>query len=150
MNMTDANTLQKGFLDSYTGRMSGVLRWPQLDALWRKLDADDGWYLYEIGSPLPDTTLNEAQLAKAIAEMDAFLRREHDESYCGVVYADSLQNPQLIKVYHPKKMGASCGCSGSTILPRWTLSRQAPVDLVEWALEKDEKPAWWKHLLKRG
>ena len=38
------------FLQSYIGRMSGVMRWPQPDKLWLRLGASDGWYLYEGGS----------------------------------------------------------------------------------------------------
>lgn len=136
------------FLQTYTGRMSGVLRWPQLDKLWQGLDARKDWYLYEVGTDLPTTPLSSRALQQAIERIDAFLHQEHDAEYCGVVYADNLNSPSLLKIYHPKKMGASCGSSGSTVLPKWTLSIQPPIDLVEWALEKDQKPAWWKHLLK--
>ena len=136
------------FLQTYTSRMSGVLRWPQLDKLWQKLDAGEGWYLYEIGNDVPTRPLDSPALQQAVKQIDAFLRQEHDAEYCGVVYADSLINPGVLKIYHPKKMGASCGSSGSTVLPKWTLSRQPPIDLVEWALEKDQKPAWWKHMLR--
>ena len=136
------------FLQTYTGRMSGVLRWPQLDRLWLSLDADDGWYLYEVGSDLPANPISKNKLEQALGQMDLFLRKEHDAEYCGVVYTDDLNSPSLLKIYHPKKMGASCGSSGSTVLPKWTLSRQPPVDLVEWALEKDQKPVWWKLMLK--
>lgn len=137
------------FLEIYTGRMKGVLRWPQLDKLWQTIKADEGWYLYEIGSEIPARVISENELERAVRDMNHFLREEHDADYCGVVYADDLENPSLLKIYHPKKMGASCGSSGSTVLPRWTLSRQAPVDLLHWALEKDDKPAWWKQLLKK-
>jgi len=136
------------FIETYTGRMSGVLRWAQLDALWQNLNAQDGWYLYEVGAELPLEAISKQGLKKAVQEIDDFLRLEHDAKYCGVVYVDSLENPGLLKIYHPKKMGASCGSSGSTVLPKWTLSRQAPVDLVAWKLDKDHKPAWWKQMLK--
>ena len=137
------------FIDTYTGRMSGVLRWSQLDSLWQSLKAKDGWYLYEVGGDLPKTSINGDKLRQAIEIMGAFLREQHDADYCGVVYTDDLDTPSLLKVYHPKKMGASCGNSGSTVLPKWTLSRQPPVNLVEWALEQDNKPAWWNHMLRR-
>lgn len=136
------------FLTSYNGRMSGVLRWAQLDEIWKNIDANDGWYLYQIGAALPDTVITTEQLKQSIADIDAFLHEQHDAEYCGVVYADSLNDPSLLKIYHPRKMGASCGSSGSTVLPKWTLSKQPPVDLLEWSLEKDEKPAWWKQMLK--
>ncbi len=136
------------FINQYTGRMSGVLRWEQLDTLWQQLDAGDGWYLYEIGRALPVKTLTASQLQQSISDIDQFLREQHDSNYCGVVYVDDFKSPELLKLYHPRKMGASCGSSGSTVLPKWTLSRHPPVDLLEWSLKKDEKPSWWKHMLK--
>ena len=129
--------------------MKGVLRWPQLEAIWQTLDANDGWYLYEIGGELPSYTVSASELEDSVNEMDRFLHAEHEADYCGVVYTDDFDKPSLLKIYHPKKMGASCGSSGSTVLPRWTLSRQTPVDLLAWSLERDEKPAWWKQLLKK-
>jgi hypothetical protein len=39
------------------------------------------------------------------------LRAEHHESYCGIVYADDLENPRLIKIYDPNNLGSSCGSS---------------------------------------
>lgn len=136
------------FLSSYIGQMSGVLRWEQLDTIWTNLDAGDGWYLYEIGTPLPEQFIDAPQLHDAIRDIDAFLHQQHDSNYCGVVYADKFASPSLLKIYHPRKMGASCGSSSSTVLPKWTLSRQPPVDLLEWVVKKDQKPAWWKHMLK--
>jgi len=137
------------FIKHYTGRMSGVLRWPQLDEIWHKLDAADGWYLYEIGTTPPAYPVDAGQLATSIQEIDAFLRKQHDADYCGVVYTDSFDKPSLLKLFHPRKMGASCGSSGATVLPKWTLSQQPPVDLLEWSLKRDDKPVWWKHMLKK-
>lgn len=136
------------FLTTYTGRAHGVLRWAQLDVLWQTVQQDERWYAYEIGTNLPNQPLDAVALAAFIQQVDQFLRAEHDEKYCGVVYTDDFEQPSLLKIYHPKKMGASCGSSGSTVLPRWTLSTQAPIDLLDWATQKDQKPAWWKHMLK--
>ena len=137
------------FLSAYNGRMKGVLRWPQLDAIWRNLDTSTPWYLYEIGGEVPSEASDVETLRPALKEIDTFLHAQHDADYCGVVYADDLEAPSLLKIYHPRKMGASCGSSGSTVLPKWTLSQLPPIDLLEWSLEKDEKPAWWKHMLKK-
>ena len=137
------------FLDIYNGRMSGVMKWHQLDTLWAYVKSQEDWYLYEVGANLPTKKISSPTLDESIDKIDAFLHHEHDKKYCGVVYADNLKTPTLIKIYHPRKMGASCGSSGSTVLPNWTLSKTPPVDLLEWALEKDEKPVWWKHMLKK-
>lgn len=145
---TKPNTLMTHFLSVYTGRTHGVLRWEQLDALWQIVLENDDWFAYEIGAPLPSQPLDSAALAAFIEEANAFLRAEHEEKYCGVVYTDSFEQPSLLKIYHPKKMGASCGSSGSITLPRWTLSTSKPVNLLDWAAEKQQKPAWWKQMLK--
>ena len=136
-------------MDTYNGPMKGVLRWPQLDALWQSIDPADGWYIYEIGGEPPAVTASAEELGQAIAEIDAFLRTEHEADYCGVVYTDDFEKPSLLKIYHPRKMGASCGSSGATVLPQWTLSRHAPPDLLSWSLEQAQKPAWWRQLLTR-
>ena len=95
------------FLQTYTGPMKGVLRWPQLDEIWQKLDAGDGWYLYEIGDEPPTETIGDRELKLAVKQMDRFLRAEHEADYCGVVYTDDFEQPSLLKIYHPKKMGAT-------------------------------------------
>ncbi len=130
--------------------MHGVLRWHQLETIWHKLSADEGWYLYEIGRNLPEERITAYELQAATREIDDFLHQEHDADFCGLVYTDNLDNPSLLKIYHPKKMGASCGSSRSTVLPKWTLSKMPPIDLIEWSLQKNEKPAWWKHMLKKS
>lgn len=137
------------FLQVFNGRMSGVLRWQQLESIWQNLNADQGWYLYETNASLPAEPIDAAALKSAIKEIDAFLHQQHDEDYCGVVYTDDINAPSLLKIYHPKKMGTSCGSGSATVLPKWTLSKMAPVDLLEWSLEKDQKPAWWKQMLKK-
>jgi hypothetical protein len=54
------------------------------------------------------------------------LREEHREAYCGIVYADDLENPRLIKIYDPNKLGSSCGSSKNPPGPGWIMSRLPP------------------------
>ncbi len=136
------------YLQAYNGRSHGVLRWPQLDALWKTVQENGAWYIYKIGTPLPEQIASQQEITEFIEETDPFLRESHDEDYCGVVYTDSFEQPSLLKIYHPKKMGAGCGSAGYTILPMWTLSTTPPVDLLDWAVQKDEKQPWWKQMMK--
>lgn len=137
------------FISVYNMRMHGIMQWKDLDALWQNICHQDNWYLYEIGRQIPDQTVGKKALKSALAIINTFLHEQHEKSYCGVVYANNLLAPSLLKIYHPRKMGTSCGDNGSTILPKWTLSTLAPIDLIEWSLAKDEKPTWWKHMLKK-
>jgi hypothetical protein len=61
--------------------------------------------------------------ATFIERIDTLLRNEHHESYCGIVYADDLDNPRLIKIYDPNNLGSSCGSSKNPPGPGWIMSR---------------------------
>jgi hypothetical protein len=83
------------FHDAFRGSFTSLMQWPQLDAFWDTVQAkaDAGWYIYCIGEPVPAQPRSAAQVRKFIQEVDALLRRDHDESYCGIVYTDSKTDP---------------------------------------------------------
>ena len=137
-----------GFLERYQGSFRGVLRWHQLDDLWRTVRgrAGEGWYIYTVGDEPPSEPAGAGELDDFIDRTDRLLRRLHEEDYCGIVYADDFEHPALIKIFHPKNLGASCGSSGRTILPGWTLSTLPPADLLDWVAEKEHQPGWWRKL----
>ncbi len=136
----------------YTGRLWSVLGWDQLTALWLRIDPAAGWYLVALGvdadaaatsSPADATTVTEF-----IRRIDALLREEHRESYCGIVYADDLANPSLIKIYDPNKLGSSCGSSKHPPGPGWVMSRLAPVGLGVENLAPTGRRRWWQSLFR--
>lgn len=140
------------FLRVYKGRLSGVLRWQQLDALWQALRAraDEGWYVYAVGEEVPTAPVDAATLARVTAEIDALLRREHKEDYCGIVYADDLAHPTLVKVYDPNNLGVVCGYSTNPPLPGWVLSTMPPVRLEQTAPVPAGRKRWWQRLIGGG
>jgi hypothetical protein len=133
----------------FRGRLVGVLRWPQLDRLWQQVlaDAGGGWYVYAVGESPPVATASAEQVAAFVSEVDRLLREEHDEAYCGIVYADDLQAPTLVKIYDPSNLGAVCGTSGVTTLPGWTLSKTRPTDLSRALKLSADRQRWWRRLL---
>ncbi|MCB1802680.1 MAG: hypothetical protein KDI82_13395 [Gammaproteobacteria bacterium] len=135
------------YLAAFCGSFTSALRWPQLDALWEKVRAQpDDWYIYAVGEPPPQAVADAATLRRFIDEIDALLRREHDEDYCGIVYADLPAEPRMVKIYDPNNLGVSCGYSDNPPLPGWVLSRLAPVDL-EAARQPAARRRWWQRLL---
>ena len=102
----------------YKGKFFGVLRWHQLDDLWAIIkDSDESWYLYAVGEIPPKESVSKEKLNEFIDEIDKLLRREHDEDYCGIVYANSLSNPSLIKIFDPSNLGTSCSIASEGPLP---------------------------------
>ncbi len=106
--------------------LTGVLTWDGLAALWQRVVALDGWYLYTVGEDPPTAPATAGELAAFLRDLDARLRAEHDRDECGIVYGDDLAVPSLIKIYDPKRLGAVCGPSRGPVPPGWILSRVPP------------------------
>ncbi|MCP4128530.1 MAG: hypothetical protein GY753_15920 [Gammaproteobacteria bacterium] len=136
------------FMSAFGGSFTSALRWHQLDALWEILatKADDNWFIYAIGEPPPEQPVSATDLRRFLDEMSLFLRREHDEEYCGIVYADDLQQPSLIKIYDPHNLGVSCGFSDNPPLPGWVVSRLPPCDLPSTRVLPNNRRRWWRRL----
>ena len=131
----------------YSGRLWSVLAWDQLTALWQRIDPAAGWYLIAVGaSPAPTVAADAVTVGAFIERIDTLLRAEHHESYCGIVYADDLENPCLIKIYDPNNLGSSCGSSRNPPLPGWIMSRVAPDELVSARPAPENRKRWWQRL----
>jgi hypothetical protein len=143
--MTDTSP----FLGAFKGNFKSMLRWEQLDELWQVVRRPElgPWFIYAVGETPPVATSNPDQLAAFLREIDALLRREHDEDYCGIVYANDRECPTLIKIYDPNNLGSVCG-SGSQPppLPGWVLSTLPPVDLPAALPPPGNRRRWWQQL----
>jgi hypothetical protein len=136
------------FLTRFRGGFTSALRWPQLDALWEHVRAaPHGWFVYHVGEPPPADPLNAEALARFVDEIDELLRREHQEDYCGIVYADDPGAPSMIKIYDPNNLGMVCGSSANPPLPGWVMSRLAPVDLPAAQAPPRGRRRWWQRIL---
>lgn len=137
----------ESFAARFKGGFSGVLRWWQLDELWRRVRAyPRGWYIYFVGQKPPVEPVSVPELDAFLTEVDSLLRREHKEDYCGIVYADDRREPSMIKIYDPGQLGASCGSSGLQVLPRWVLSRLPPARIDDPAPAPRARLRWWRGL----
>jgi len=136
------------FLAAFSGSFTSALRWHQLDALWERVrgSADAGWYLYHVGEPPPIEPADESSVLAFVAEIDALLREEHKEDYCGIVYADVPADPALIKIYDPHNLGVSCGYSTNPPLPGWVMSLLPPCDLPASRAPTNSRRRWWRRL----
>jgi hypothetical protein len=133
------------FYSHYRGRFYGVLQWTQLDKLWGQVTQQpEGWYIYFVGGSVPDHVATAETVILFIQELDQLLRVDHRYDYCGIVYADDMQHPKMIKIFDPNHLGASCGASGQAIFPRWILTRIPPKLLEEKAPIPANRQRWWQ------
>ncbi len=139
---------RQAFMQAYRGSFISALRWHHLDALWQRLDehAGDGWYIYAVGEIPPEQPADPERVRTFILEIDGLLRMEHDEDYCGIVYADDLSEPSFVKIYDPNNLGVSCGYSDNPPLPGWLLTRIRPFDLESNQVPPKNRQRWWKRL----
>lgn len=134
------------FQRQLNGMLYSLMSWQQLTDFWKKIDHGKGWYLYAIGETLPQSPSEAAQVDKFIKEIDILLHRDHHENYCGIVYADNLEQPSFVKIYDPNHLGSSCGSSKNSPLPGWVMSQLPPTELKpKWALPANRK-RWWQAL----
>lgn len=132
----------------FNGTLYSLLSWDQLSAFWGRLDAGGGWYLYALGEDRPQAPADAEHVQAFIREIDALLRREHHEDYCGIVYADNLDGPEIIKIYDPNHLGTSCGSGKHKILPGWVMSRTPPSDLSPSHLVPQNRKRWWQGFME--
>ncbi len=139
------------FMTQFHGPLYGVLLLPQWDELTGLLASrnDSNWYVYYVGETVPTAPLATGQFQHFLDEIGELLRRDHQEEYLGIVYADNLEEPSFIKIYDPNNLGASCGSSGSRVLPGWVISRAQPVDLRAEFPNPGARRRWWQTLFNR-
>jgi hypothetical protein len=140
---------EENYLERFRGYFKGVPKWHDLDALWSNLrnTEHDDWYIYAVGETLPTTPVTRDKLLQFIDEIDKLLHIEHQEDYCGIVYADSTSLPTFVKIYDPHNLGSVCGSSGHPPpLPGWVLSTIKPADLQHAFPQTGSRKRWWNSI----
>ncbi len=143
-----AATSVESFHTAFRGYFTSLLSWNQLDVFWEvvRQHASAGWYLYAVGEAVPTQPSSAEQVLEFIRKIDALLRAEHHEDYCGIVYTDSKTEPQLIKIFDPNNLGVSCGYSDNPPLPGWIMSTIAPQELRDRRPLPGNRRRWWQKL----
>jgi hypothetical protein len=137
------NTDTENFHTRLKGTFYGILQWQQLDELWERVKAGQ-WFFYQIGEALPEHSLSGADLAMRIDALDALLRKDHDFHLCGIVYANHVEKPTLIKVYDPNNLGSACSRSTTPTLPLWILSTSQPAPIESLVPVPNNRKRWWQ------
>ena len=148
VNVATKDDVQSPFMTLYRGYLQGVMKWVDWDSFVKVLQQqkDKGWYVYHVGEEPPTETVSAEHFAKFITEIDALLKKEHDEDYCGIVYTSDPQEPQLVKIYDPNNLGVVCGFSENPPLPGWVISLEQPDDLVLAFPPVQSRKRWWKKI----
>ena len=136
------------FQTRFRGYFISLLSWDQLASFWTVLraHADAGWYVYAIGEPVPEHPSSGDAVRRFIDAIDSLLHSDHDEDYCGIVYADSREQPTFVKIFDPNNLGVSCGSSKNPPLPGWILCTIAPEEMKTDRILPERRRRWWTAL----
>ena len=132
------------------GRFDGMVRQEDANALAEKMAQCDGWYL--LGPTLDAPPVHPVNGDAACRHLQGLLQEiltEERGVWSTMVYVQSLEDPWIIKVFHPRRAGCGCGGEGG-ILPWWILSRIQPEAIIAENSVVVPPPqsgkAWWKKL----
>lgn len=139
--------LMPDFKTAFYGTFYSLMSWNQLTEFWGRVDPHAGWHLYAIGETVPTVPASSEEVGRFIEEVDSLLRRDHDEDYCAIVYADNLDKPSLIKIYDPNNLGTSCGSGKNPPpLPGWVMSIMPPTEILPRGVVPASRKRWWQSL----
>ena len=144
----EENTDGSAYKLAYRGRLVAINQWEDLDEFWNVMHsiADESWYIYAIGERPPKDPAPTEKVHEFILEIDTLLRKDHDEEYCKIVYADDHKHPSFVKIYDPNNLGVVCGSSDNPPLPGWTLSKQQPINLEAAFPPPGNRRRWWQKM----
>lgn len=126
------------------GKFTSILKWEDLDGFWQTVHASESpWFIYDTDLEPPINVVSHEELMSFIRRANTMLHERHKQDYCGIVYADNLDEPHMVKIYDPDNLGVVCGYSDNPPLPKWILSHLHPASLARPAKE----PPFWRKWL---
>ncbi|SFV51862.1 hypothetical protein MNB_SUP05-5-844 [hydrothermal vent metagenome] len=132
------------YLKQFQGRFIGIMKWEDFETFWKLLkNQSNDWFFYDLTTKVPTQKIN---IHNDLNKIHNIIKELHQERYCGIVYSDDLQQPTMVKIFHPKNLGKSCGSSKNPPLPQWVISKIKPIDL-SYLLPK-EKTNWLSKFFK--
>jgi hypothetical protein len=124
------------YLEVLQGKFFGIMDWEKCHNFFDFLmDSPNAWYIYDLDLTPPNKSLSASEFCQQITIIKQIIDNLHEERYCGIVYTDDLEIPELIKIFHPHNLGKTCGSSENPPLPRWIISKIKPVEIKQ-AVEK--------------
>ncbi|MBF0417819.1 MAG: hypothetical protein HQL86_06185 [Magnetococcales bacterium] len=149
VNMTSMNGVCEDlpFHQRLEGRFDGMIRLADLPVLGDAIARHDGWYVVEPRQPFPEQPVDGAAASLHLQELVDEILREERGVWTTMVYVQSIEDPRIIKVFHPRRAGCGCG-GGGGILPWKVFTRFKPEPVPAWestscAVPSGERTASW-------
>ncbi|MBF0588155.1 MAG: hypothetical protein HQL53_03415 [Magnetococcales bacterium] len=133
--------LEEGsFRERLGGRFDGMIRVEGLAPLCAEVARHESWHLLAPSGDEEDRQISGSEACGQLQHMVEEILKEERGVWTTMVYAQSLEDPWIIKVFHPRRAGCGCGDSGGGITPWRVFSRVTPEPVPEWNPEGCEIP----------
>lgn len=137
------------FAQRLNGRFDGMVRQKDAERLAEAVAHWDGWYLVEPQADMPEQAVEGTVARQHLEGLLQEILREERGVWSTMVYVQSMEDPWIIKIFHPRRAGCGCG-GGGDALPWWILSRVKPEAGIDWQPNVCATPSqasgrvWWK------
>ncbi|MEO5347707.1 MAG: hypothetical protein H7834_15210 [Magnetococcus sp. YQC-9] len=131
MRATIAERSSLAFHERLEGRFDGMIRLADLSKLGDAVASHDGWYVLEPKLPFPEEPVAGEVASSHLQELVNEILREERGVWTTMVYVQSIEDPCIIKVFHPRRAGCGCG-GGGGILPWKVFTRFKPEPVPAW------------------
>jgi len=113
------------------GRFEGLVRLADAFHLAANVVEYDGWYMLDPTDPDWGRQVTGAEVGCHLEGLLDEILREERGVWSTMVYVQNIANPQIVKVFHPRRAGCGCGGQGG-VVPWWVLTRIKPEPVPEW------------------
>ncbi|MBF0414199.1 MAG: hypothetical protein HQL77_04620 [Magnetococcales bacterium] len=124
-------THSAAFRDRISGPFDGLVRLDDARMLAVEMEALGPWYLNEPATGEHSEQVDGGRARKHLEYLLDEILKEEKGVWTTMVYVQSRDNPELIKIFHPRRAGCGCG-GGGGIVPWWIISQVEPEAVPGW------------------
>jgi len=129
-----------------TAALYSLLSWDQLSAFWQRSTPAAGWYLYALAKSVRANRRRGTCRRLYPRDRHPAAPRTH-EDYCGIVYADDLDNPSPDQDLRPSHLGTVLRFQQASHPARLGDVENAAFDLSPSHLVPQNRKRWWQGFL---
>lgn len=139
------------FSQRLDGRFDGIIRQQDAYSLVEKLAQWDDWYIVDPQEEPPEHATGGEEARQHMENLIQEILLEERGVWSTMIYVQSMEDPWIIKVFHPRRAGCGCGGAGG-ITPWWVFFRLKPERIEAWqpvacTAPPPKKKPWWKKML---
>ncbi|OSM02176.1 hypothetical protein MAIT1_02277 [Magnetofaba australis IT-1] len=110
-----------------------MIRIEDVHSLGERMAAFSAWWVCEpLGEEEIVEKMDGEQAQRLLLSLADEILREEKGVWSTMVYSQRIDDVKIIKVYHPRRAGSSCGGGKSKIAPWWVFVNVEPHAWPEW------------------